>query len=115
MPGHKNSVRVMLRLNLDDPRMAKARELLEDGVRQGKYKSKSHMIVEAVLATFGNTDEASSVPTLAEIRELLREAFQSGQLAVRANPSSAEADLSEIPDNDAEDEAAVLSFTDMLG
>ena len=115
MSSRKHSVRVMLRLNLDDPRMAKARELLEDGVRQGKYKSKSHMIVEAVLATFGKTNEVPSMPTLAEIRELLREALQPGQLTVRANPTSAEANPMEIPDNDAEDEAAVLDFADMLG
>ena len=52
MTGHLNSVRVMLRFNLNDPRMVKAREILEEGVRQERYKSKSHMIVDALLKTF---------------------------------------------------------------
>ena len=36
MTSHPNSIRVMLRLNLNEPRMVKARDILEEGVRQAR-------------------------------------------------------------------------------
>lgn len=72
MTSHPNSIRVMLRLNLNDPRMAKARDILEEGVRQERYKSKSHMIVDAVLRTFDG-EAVPAPPTMDAIRAALRE------------------------------------------
>ena len=104
MTSHPNTVRVMLRFNLNDPRMARARDILEEGVRQERYKSKSHMIVDAVLKTFDR--QADTVPpTMDAIRAALREEMQSARLtAVPVVP------LQEPTENDAEDDAAILDF-----
>ena len=71
MTSHQNSIRVMLRLNLNEPRMAKAKDILEEGVRQARYKSKSHMIVDALLRTFDRENSAAP-PTMDAIRTALR-------------------------------------------
>ena len=108
MTSHPNSVRVMLRFNLNDPRMARARDILEEGVRQERYKSKSHMIVDALLKTFDQEDR-NAQPTMDAIRAALREEMQSARLT-----TSPTIPLQEPTGNDAEDDAAILDFVGAL-
>ena len=79
MTNRVNSVRVMLRFNLDDPRMARAREILEEGVRQERYRSKSHMIVDALLKTFDPESKASP-PTMEAIRAALLDYYKKNNI-----------------------------------
>lgn len=104
-----NSVRIMLRFNLNDPRMVRARDILEEGVRQERYKSKSHMIVDAVLRTF-DREAGAAPPTMEAIREALREEMRSARLAAApVIPGQ------EPAGNDAEDDATILDFVGNLG
>ena len=114
MTSHPNSIRVMLRLNLNDPRMAKARDILEEGVQQERYKSKSHMIVDALLRTFDG-EAVPAPPTMDAIRAALREEMRSARLAALPPNDVLGAVMAEVVQNDAEDDAAVLDFIDGLG
>ena len=114
MTSHQNSIRVMLRLNLNEPRMAKARDILEDGVRQERYKSKSHMIVDALLRTF-DRETATAPPTMDAIRTALREEMRSARLTAQPANNVPGVAMEEIARNDAEDDAAVLDFIGSLG
>lgn len=114
MTGHQNSIRVMLRLNLSEPRMAKARDILEEGVRQERYKSKSHMIVDALLRTFDG-EAATAPPTMDAIRTALREEMRSARLTALQANNAPTAVTEEVAQNDAEDDAAVLDFIGSLG
>ena len=109
MTSHLNSVRVMLRFNLNDPRMVRAREILEEGVRQEQYKSKSHMIVDALLKTFDQEHNAD-LPTMDAIRAALREEMQLSRLT--ASPVSPAPAAS--AGNDAEDDATIMDFVGNL-
>ena len=109
MTNRVNSVRVMLRFNLDDPRMARAREILEEGVRQERYRSKSHMIVDALLKTFDSENNAGS-PTMEAIRAALREEMQLSRLTVSPTPPTPTASSG----NDAEDDATIMDFVGNL-
>ena len=109
MTSRVNSVRVMLRFNLNDPRMVRAREILEEGVRQERYKSKSHMIVDSLLKTFDPESKAGP-PTMEAIRAALREEMRLSQLT--AQPGSLE--LASSVGNDAEDDATVMDFVGNL-
>ena len=114
MTSHQNSVRVMLRLNLNDQRMAKARDILEEGVRQERYKSKSHMIVDALLRTFDG-ETSRDTPTMDAIRTALREEMRSARFtALPPNDVSSPA-MEAVAQNDAEDDAAILDFVGGLG
>ena len=113
MTNRVNSVRVMLRFNLDDPRMARAREILEEGVRQERYKSKSHMIVDAVLRTFDG-ETATAPPTMDAIRAALREEMRTARLTALPPNDAPGAVMAEVARNDAEDDAAVLGFINSL-
>lgn len=114
MTSHQNSIRVMLRLNLNEPRMAKARDILEEGVRQERYKSKSHMIVDALLRTF-DRETGPALPTMDAIRTALREEMRSARLTALPPNDAPTAVTEEIAQNDAEDDAAVLDFIGSLG
>ena len=109
MTSRLNSVRVMLRFNLNDPRMVRAREILEEGVRQERYKSKSHMIVDALLKTFDPESKAGP-PTMEAIRAALREEMQLSRLMATPMP------LAPAPsvENDAEDDATIMDFVGNL-
>ena len=111
MTSRVNSVRVMLRFNLNDPRMVRAREILEEGVRQERYKSKSHMIVDALLKTFDPESKAGP-PTMEAIRAALREEIQLSRLT--ASPTSPTPTASSGNNNDAEDDATVMDFVGNL-
>ena len=111
MTSRVNSVRVMLRFNLNDPRMMRAREILEEGVRQERYKSKSHMIVDALLKTFDPESKAGP-PTMEAIRAALREEMRLSRLT--ASPIASTPTASSGNDNDAEDDATVMDFVGNL-
>lgn len=113
MTSHLNSVRIMLRLNLNDPRMAKARDILEEGVRQARYKSKSHMIVDALLRTFDG-EAATAPPTMDAIRAALREEMRTARLTALPPNDTPGAAFEAVARNDAEDDAAVLDFINSL-
>ena len=112
MTSRLNSIRVMLRLNLNEPRMAKARDILEEGVRQERYKSKSHMIVDALLRTFDQ--EATAPPTMDAIRAALREEMRTVRLTALPPNDAPGAAFEAVAQNDAEDDAAVLDFINSL-
>ena len=114
MTSHQNSIRVMLRLNLNDARMAKARDILEEGVRQERYKSKSHMIVDALLRTF-DRETAEAPPTMDAIRTALREEMRSVRFTALPPNNAPVAVMEEVAQNDAEDDAAILDFVGGLG
>ncbi len=111
MTNRVNSVRVMLRFNLNDPRMVRAREILEEGVRQERYKSKSHMIVDALLKTFDSESKAGP-PTMEAIRAALREEMRLSRLTTSPVPPMPTA--SSGNDNDAEDDATIMDFVGNL-
>ena len=111
MTSRVNSVRVMLRFNLDDPRMARAREILEEGVRQECYKSKSHMIVDALLKTF-DLESKAGLPTMEAIRAALREELRLSRMTASPMPPMPTASAGN--DNDAEDDATVMDFVGNL-
>lgn len=113
MTSRPNSIRVMLRLNLNEPRMGKARDILEEGVRQARYKSKSHMIVDALLRTFDG-EAATASPTMAAIRAALREEMRTARLATLPPNDTPGAAFETVAQNDAEDDAAVLDFINSL-
>ena len=113
MTSHPNSIRVMLRLNLNDARMARARDILEEYVRQERYKSKSHMIVDAVLRTFDG-EAATAPPTMDAIRAALREEMRTARLTALPPNDAPGAAFEEVARNDAEDDAAVLDFINSL-
>ena len=113
MTSRPNSIRVMLRLNLNEPRMAKARDILEEGVRQARYKSKSHMIVDALLKTFDG-EAVAAPPTMDAIRAALREEMRTARLTVMPPNDTQGAAFDEVARNDAEDDAAVLDFINSL-
>ena len=75
MTRQPNSVRIMLRFNLNDPRMVRARDILEEGVRQERYKSKSHMIVDAVIRTLylGLDTKNTMIPKMRMVSQLIME------------------------------------------
>jgi len=103
----------MLRLNLNEPRMAKARDILEEGVRQARYKSKSHMIVDALLLSFDKED-AAAPPTMDAIRAALREEMRTARLTALPPNDAPGTAFEEVARNDAEDDAAVLDFINSL-
>ena len=108
MTRQTNSVRIMLRFNLNDPRMVRARGILEEGVRQERYRSKSHMIVDALLKTF-DREAGAAPPTMEAIREAFREEMRSARLtAASVVPGQ------EPAGNDAEDDATILDFVGNL-
>lgn len=109
MTSRVNSVRVMLRFNLSDPRMARAKEILEEGVRQERYKSKSHMIVDALLKTF-DLESKAGPPTMEAIRTVLREEMQLSRLTASSKPAASAPSAG----NDAEDDATVMDFVGNL-
>ena len=109
MISRVNSVRVMLRFNLNDPRMARAREILEEGVRQERYKSKSHMIVDALLKTF-DLESKAGPPTMEAIRAALREEMRSTRLTASPTPPAPAPSAG----NDAEDDATIMDFVGNL-
>ena len=111
MTSRPNSIRVMLRLNLNEPRMAKARDILEEGVRRERYKSKSHMIVDALLKTFDPENKAGP-PTMEAIRAALREEMRLSRLTTSPVPPMPTASAGN--DNDAEDDATVMDFVGNL-
>ena len=113
MTSRQNSIRVMLRLNLNEPRMVKARDILEEGVRQARYKSKSHMIVDALLKTF-EQEAAAAPPTMDAIRAALREEMRTARLTALPPNDAPGAAFDEVAQNDAEDDAAVLDFINSL-
>jgi len=113
MTSRPNSIRVMLRLNLNEPRMAKARDILEEGVRQARYKSKSHMIVDALLLSFDKED-AAAPPTMDAIRAALREEMRTARLTALPPNDAPGTAFEEVARNDAEDDAAVLDFINSL-
>ena len=99
----------MLRFNLNDPRMMRAREILEEGVRQERYKSKSHMIVDVLLKTFDPESKASP-PTMEAIRTVLREEMQLSRLTAQPESPTPAASAG----NDAEDDATIMDFVGNL-
>ena len=113
MTSRQNSIRVMLRLNLNEPRMAKARDILEEGVRLERYKSKSHMIVDALLRTF-DQEAVAAPPTMDAIRAALREEMRTARLTALPPNDAQGAAFDEVARNDAEDDAAVLDFINSL-
>lgn len=113
MTSHLNSIRIMLRLNLNDPRMAKTRDILEEGVRQERYKSKSHMIVDALLRTFDG-EAVPAPPTMDAIRAALREEMRTARLTALPPNDAPGAAFEAVARNDAEDDAAVLDFINSL-
>ena len=113
MTRQPNSVRIMLRFNLNDPLMVRARDILEEGVRQERYKSKSHMIVDAVLRTFDG-ETATAPPTMDAIRAALREEMRTARLTALPPNDAPGAAFEEVARNDAEDDAAVLDFINSL-
>ena len=113
MTSRPNTIRVMLRLNLNEPRMAKARDILEEGVRQARYKSKSHMIVDALLRTFDG-EAVPAPPTMDAIRAALREEMRTARLTAMPSNNALGAAFEAVARNDAEDDAAVLDFINSL-